>query len=126
MRFIKAVILAMTLTLVFVMPAMADETTDAAVVAQEIATVRSMEVFGMITLDARIFDLTTELQIHKLKAEPNSTFVTAAQGLMLPMSDMSKLSLDGRKFNCIALLSMYGFTSDDEAISQLQELRLAQ
>jgi len=123
-KLIKSLILAMTLTLMFTLPVLAEETTDAATMAQEIADVRSLEMFGMITLDARIFNLTTELQIHKLKVESDSTFAQIAQGLMF--SDGDTLTLKARRFNCIALMSSYGFMTDDEAIDQLQALSLVQ
>jgi len=123
-RIVKSIILAMALTLVFTLPVLADETTDTTAMAQKIADVRSLEMFGMITLDARIFNLTTEIQIHKLKVETDSTFAQIAQSLMFPVGDT--LTLKARRFNCIALMSSYGFMTDDEAIAQLQALTLIQ
>jgi len=124
MKRIKSMVLAIMMVMVFVLPVMAEETTDTSDVAQKIANVRSMEVCGEITLDARIFDLTTELQIRRLKIEPDTAFIGAISQLAFPVSDAESLSLKGRRFNCIALMSMYGFISDDEAIAQLQALSL--
>jgi len=121
-KLIKSLVLSMTLTLMFALPVLAEETTDAATMAQEIADVRSLEMFGMITLDARIFNLITEIQIHKLKVEPDYIFAKIAQSLMFPIGD--GLTLEGREFNRIALMASYGFLTDDEAIVQLQTLRL--
>ena len=125
MRIIKTLFLTLALTLLFTMPAFADETTDANI-AQGIAAVRQLELFGMVTVDARIFDLETELVIHKLKVEPNSAFVGAVQGITFSDSDIDKLTLKGRKFNSIAIMCSYGLISDDDALSQLQTLSLTQ
>jgi len=123
-RIVKPIILAIVLTLMFALPVLAEETTNTATMAQKIENVRSLEMFGMITIDARIFNLITEIQIHKLKVEPDSKFAQIAQSLMFPIDDT--LTLKGRRFNCIALMSSYGFLTDDEAIEQLQALILVQ
>lgn len=87
-----------------------------------IAAMRSLKTQGsMITLNARINNLITELNIHKLHYEPESTFNSMVQGTMFPTSGVT-LTLNAKQFNMIATQVLGGILNDDAAISQLQAL----
>jgi len=133
-KIIKSLLLSMTMALVFALPVLAEGppaiSADVATVSQQITNLRELELpfrnNPSITLNGRIFDLTVELQIHKLKFESEATFSDIAKATMIPVIDNSTLTLKGRHFNSIALMASYGFISDDDAIDQLQALIMVQ
>lgn len=77
---------------------------------------------SIITLDGRIHNLIIELQIHKLRIEPESIFKSMVQGEMLPEVAGSMLTLKATQFNGIATQVLNGSIDDDTAIFQLQSL----
>ncbi|MDR3599398.1 MAG: hypothetical protein P4L49_02765 [Desulfosporosinus sp.] len=126
-KLIKSVILSTTLTLAFTLPAFAEGTINSTDPTQQIANLRIFEIpcNSSIAFNGRIFDLITELQIHKLKVEPDITFTSNIQNLMIAPSG-NVLSLEARQLDTLILLSSYGIVTDDEAMSQARLLMAEQ
>lgn len=133
-KFIKTIALAMLLTIAPSLPVLAEETQPAIVdttsIVQQIDYIRSLKIVPRegqrITPDARIFNLTVELYIHKLKFEPEEIFQSMVQETMFPQGENVRLTLKAKQFNSIAIQAMYGMISDDDAIYQLQILSIAE
>jgi len=93
--------------------------------SEQIAAMRKQKIQAGpgISLNGRIQNLITELQIHKLRSESESTFKSIVQGMMFQEnSSLGTLSAKAKQFNSIAIQAIYGSISDDTAISQLQTL----
>ena len=91
----------------------------------QIEAMRAQEIVAppgyMLTINGRITNLIIELQIHKMRYEPNSTFRGIVQGMIMQGSG---LTIKAKQYNSIATQVMHGSMKDDEAIAQLQALSL--
>ena len=93
--------------------------------SEQIAAMRKQKIQAGpgVSLNGRILNLITELQIHKLRSESESTFKSIVQGMMFQEnSSLGTLSVKAKQFNSIAVQAIYGSINDDTAISQLQTL----
>lgn len=90
---------------------------------EKINNLRSLKInvpSNQLTLGGRIFNLQTEVQIHKLRVEADDNFKLQISNLMFPNG--SQLTLYGRRFQSIASMLYLGTISDDEALQQLSML----
>lgn len=95
----------------------------------QIFAMREQEIVAprgsVLSIDGRIFNLIIEIQIHKLRYEPNYWFKNVVRCSMITAPKGSILTLKAKQFNNIATQILYGSLKDDEAIAQLQALSLA-
>ena len=75
---------------------------------------------SILTLDGRIHNLKIEIEIHKLRHEPESIFQAKVQELMFPQD--STLTIRTRNFQLICQQLLYGTITDGEAILRLNSL----
>ena len=95
----------------------------------QIFAMREQEIVAprgsVLSLDGRIFNLVIEIQIHKLRYEPEYWFRNIVKCSVITAPKGSVLTLKAKQFNNIATQILYGLLKDDEAIAQLQALSLA-